>query len=560
MIRTRRNGGLHVVGLVASVLLTTQTEPSIQSGRKARDRVIARNMDPRSLGTSTTPLTIESDWVSGCKPSDSTVTALVDLIETVAGSRPSTLFGNEIPRERWATAGPISSRTLVEENVTLTDNGGLLVYLLWVPQIFMSENPYGATECRLVRRGSQSNVVWFLQLSSGAIHNAGVPGLPTSEIERVTVIHEFGHALGLVADRSHAQRGNMYHCRGASCVMAGPTRKLMVANGLRAIFRGTLPEGYCSACWGDIRKARLFYQDPSNRRDLEERLSWQRHLLTAIYEATRESRVSAAAEMAAAYRASVAPAEFEAVAQAALRHGFPQLALDATSLAYTRGFDSPLLYSLRDEAWVATGHFVEAASSRSFHTRAAALEAARQFDLGIQAARADSSIANRLAEASFLRLSGRPLQGIDVLRSLDVQMGADPRVLMERGRCLRAVGAEAKAKRVFLDAATEAMRRAEGTRSRDRTADLQRVAAVSLALAGDRDSSQAAVSVLFERGWPEIALTTRSEVEAIVGDIAASRNTLQLMRREGYWPILSPCSHEDWAAVRQGWQVPQCVY
>src|SRR5262245_2175236 len=95
--------------------------PPIQADPPASPRrVVTRSMDPFLLGARTGPLTVESDWVSGCKPNDSTIAALLALLEKVRGSSPVLLPGSEIARSRWQAAAPITLRPLIENNATLS--------------------------------------------------------------------------------------------------------------------------------------------------------------------------------------------------------------------------------------------------------------------------------------------------------------------------------------------------------------------------------------------------------------------------------------------------------
>lgn len=69
--------------------------------------------------------------------------------------------------------------------------------------------------------------------------------------ERSVLVHELGHALGLVGDPSH---GFEAHCTDAACVMYGGVDARSAARWLfPALFGGQLPLRWCDACSADLR-------------------------------------------------------------------------------------------------------------------------------------------------------------------------------------------------------------------------------------------------------------------------------------------------------------------
>lgn len=69
--------------------------------------------------------------------------------------------------------------------------------------------------------------------------------------ERSVLIHELGHALGLVGDPSH---GVAAHCTNASCVMYDGVDARSAARWLGPVlFAGRLPLRWCAMCAADLR-------------------------------------------------------------------------------------------------------------------------------------------------------------------------------------------------------------------------------------------------------------------------------------------------------------------
>ncbi|HET9300317.1 MAG TPA: hypothetical protein VFO11_10255 [Candidatus Polarisedimenticolaceae bacterium] len=504
-------------------------------------------MDPILLGSRPGALTIEADWVAGCPPHPATVPALAALARKVRGGDVRVLAGNEISREEWQRLAPESLRSLVEAHATVVDGIGSHVYVMFVPRLQLDGRAFGTARSFMLEGRRTVRVVF---VDADTVRQPRVPGLPDSEIERATVLHEFGHLLGLVGDRSHAQKGDPQHCSGARCVMPGPTRKMMAAGAFRAVFQGRLPEDYCDACWSDIRRARVFYGRPESAGDLGERATWHDALLSGSFHAARGKREDAATAYQASLVHSVSAQEVEDVARAALGHGFAETAWQACRSAQERGLRSPILDHTCGRAALDSGHLEDAVKGTDVLVRVAALEDMGRFDLAARAAEGGDAPIHRVAQATALRRGGHPLQAMDVLRSSPARTFAEPELLLEKARCFRSLGRDGDYRATLRAAAEEGMHRARRSSSTWARGSAWRTAAVAAALNEDRETATAALTHLRQEAWPEIYLTTRAQVEAIGGDDAASERTLDVMRREGFRPLVDPSRDEDWAARR----------
>jgi hypothetical protein len=78
------------------------------------------------------------------------------------------------------------------------------------------------------------------------------------EIETHTLVHEFGHLLGLANNPAHQAKHASFHCTRPECAVAGGlgTGKAVWANFVYNPFRlifGNMPKDYCVECQADLR-------------------------------------------------------------------------------------------------------------------------------------------------------------------------------------------------------------------------------------------------------------------------------------------------------------------
>ena len=115
------------------------------------------------------------------------------------------------------------------------------------------------------------------------------------KIERAILIHELGHALGLVANPDHERPEDKGHCTRAGCVLASRTPRSKTHGAFAALFAGKVPYKYCKRCRRDVAAARKWWAaqaeaDPNFARDeILKRAAWEASVFASKRARTAES-------------------------------------------------------------------------------------------------------------------------------------------------------------------------------------------------------------------------------------------------------------------------------
>ncbi len=224
---------------------------------------LAPSMNPYVLtGLTAKRLVVEVDWIAGSAPSEY---ALDALRATLAKYEPPgrefvVEHGEEIPATEWpagAAKGYVDVTDIVDRHLTHDPRGpDEIVYVLYAPRF---AGYFGITETWNVHRGDRIVPVQGCIVALGAARNQATLWITARKIERSTLVHEFGHVLGLIDNPSHEQAKDRRHCTHTECIMAHPRWRTYVANFWRGFFTGRMPWDYCKACQEDIRRAQAYW-------------------------------------------------------------------------------------------------------------------------------------------------------------------------------------------------------------------------------------------------------------------------------------------------------------
>ena len=132
-------------------------------------------------------------------------------------------------------------------------------YVLFAPEV---GGNFGQTLTWLVERGGDTALVSGLVVSRSAHLKYARFCIDLDRLERMTLIHEFGHLLGLVGNPRHERRdpAHRQHCTSLTCAMAHPTWRVIARNFVAGAFNQLLTD-YCVDCQADIRRAQDYWQD-----------------------------------------------------------------------------------------------------------------------------------------------------------------------------------------------------------------------------------------------------------------------------------------------------------
>ncbi len=222
---------------------------------------VAGTLNPYVLtGLASKRLVVEVDWIAGNEPSAYALDGLrARLAEYVSAGREVRVEkGEEIPADEWpAGLREDRMREVMDRHLT-HDPGGTdqVVYILYVSRFhghfgFSSEWP--------VTRAGRTTLVGGCVVCMEAARKQAFLWISARKIERATLVHEFGHVLGLVRNPRHEQAGDPVHCTHTECLMGHPRPRTIVANFFRGFFTGRLPGDYCRACRDDIRRAHAYW-------------------------------------------------------------------------------------------------------------------------------------------------------------------------------------------------------------------------------------------------------------------------------------------------------------
>jgi hypothetical protein len=233
-----------------------------------RDSVLLRTMDPSLLSNFLgRRLVIEVDWVEGCEPA---ALALAGLERTAraycpAGKEIVVRADDVIPRAEWASCpagdtSPLANRHLDE----LPDEaeGTEVLYMLYLPRKAPDDlRSFGARGGWEIARGGRTVPVRGMVLYKEAIREHSHLWATAARMDRSTLVHEFGHLLGLVGNPAHMQSRLPGHCANPECVMAQPQWRSILYFTTAGLMGTRMPRDYCRECRADIRRAQQLWQE-----------------------------------------------------------------------------------------------------------------------------------------------------------------------------------------------------------------------------------------------------------------------------------------------------------
>lgn len=119
----------------------------------------------------------------------------------------------------------------------------------------------------------------FITIYTREVRRLALLWVTARRIERTVLVHEFGHALGLVRNPDHAWPEDV-HCNNPGCVMYKRVdARSLLANFLPAFFLARVPYTFCDACERDLALGRL------DRAACHARLISEFHILPNLSEA-----------------------------------------------------------------------------------------------------------------------------------------------------------------------------------------------------------------------------------------------------------------------------------
>ncbi|MCP3979586.1 MAG: hypothetical protein GY716_09690 [bacterium] len=228
---------------------------------------LARDLDRSLLAEGGADrLVVEVDWVEGCKPGPKTIAGLDRILDKYLadGLDYSIELDDEIPADRWDDREPVLPliRDLILEfaadGFPRSPPGHERRYAIFVPAAD------GLNGFAFNWRGREgADVVKELKglVVAREPHRryARRTWLGVDKFERTTLIHEFGHVLGLVTnDRHEMNVVESRHCTRLGCIVTRPTTRVILRNSIPGLF-GVLPDDFCKLCRRDIERARAYW-------------------------------------------------------------------------------------------------------------------------------------------------------------------------------------------------------------------------------------------------------------------------------------------------------------
>lgn len=254
---------------------------------------LSKRLDPWLLAEGLADkVVVEVDWVEGCEPAPLTLDGLKRILEKYGPpGRPVEIRRSDrIPRSEW-DALPKGDRddpveALVSAHADPTEEPGVEHrYVIFAPRAGRS-GLFGYSRTWWVERDGATREVSGVAIFRDTHARYDILWVSLDEIERMSLIHEFGHQLGLVADPRHERShpSHRIHCTRLDCVMAHPTRRLWFRNLWRGVFDVWLRD-YCPECQAEIRTAQAEW-----RRERAADPKWEETRVSERGEAARQAR------------------------------------------------------------------------------------------------------------------------------------------------------------------------------------------------------------------------------------------------------------------------------
>ena len=224
-------------------------------------------------------LVVEIDAVEGYEPSPDAIAALRRILEkSVEPGRSFEVVRDEtIPKSEWNALTDRDDLTpLVEHHVDhLPEIRGdtALVYILYVPR-FGGRTLFGMATHWTIQGPQGPLAVSGIVMVQESFREQARLWIGPEKIEEATLIHEFGHVLGLTRNPEHEQTIAPFHCANPQCLMTHPRLRSILYNLPRGIVTGKLPRDYCADCRADLDTAKRRWrseaeEDPEAFRERE---------------------------------------------------------------------------------------------------------------------------------------------------------------------------------------------------------------------------------------------------------------------------------------------------
>lgn len=508
-------------------------------------------------------LVFEVDWIEGCRPRAKALLGLERRAreQTAPDRSVRIVLDDEVPLADWDAAAADDETPIVARWLDRT--GPETIYVLFVPE--SRDGEFGLSRSWTFRRSETWVHAKGVVLFRKNIDDQAILWIRPANIERSTLIHEYGHVLGLSVNPEHTQAGNPSHCANPQCVMTHPQLRSILYHAIPGFFAGRLPTQYCRACRRDLDLARASFEPDAGSPVLAERLSRPNDTRTAFHAATVMLDDDRAGALGMAARAQRLAAEDDwatpfSVGWFYAQAGEPDMAVAAFEECEIRLPDgNGFLQIARIES--AQGHWEtalarldEAESRRMMDVdlRSTALECTGQVDAALAAWAPVTELdipwwrsTAAVERAAILRRAGRNDEALAVLEEIEgTDDGLESVRLYELGRILTAQGDGAAAEIAFRHAVAAATRGLEEGRRDDETAyRLATVDAAARAHArlGEVEEARELMETLGPE-WPEsyygrytrvavLALTGRlDDGVALLSDIIGRGLTVQASR------------------------------
>ncbi len=212
-------------------------------------------------------LIVEIDWYEGDPPTRETIDAIGSTLRAYApdGYEVVVELDDEIAAEVWAEDSRAAPTAFSAAHLDRVPDPTSRINALYV--VFQPELPDGGP----ANMGFMANINGDWENAAGQMIHArqmpvivigkrnvrkrAVAWLSEGEVERMVIVHEIGHFIGLVSNPSHMNRHGP-HCTNPQCAMQKGTWRAVLANFGPAFFMGRLPWHFDADCERDIALVR----------------------------------------------------------------------------------------------------------------------------------------------------------------------------------------------------------------------------------------------------------------------------------------------------------------
>ena len=289
--RPRLRPRLRTIALATLVVLLSTLPPAAERSTTPVDQVAAR-LNPFLLtNLITDSIVIEVDWVEGTEPNRDALDAMVKALRdvTAEGKRIELILDEEIPLARWQEApGEAWEKTALLASTLDADPSAWrereLIYVVYVPD---EAKVHGWQLAVPLDDGERRGLVPCAFIYQDELRSDAALWIGPRKIERAILVHELGHALGLVANPDHEREEDKGHCTKPGCVLASRTPRSKTQGAFAALFAGKVPFRYCKRCRRDVSSAQKWWRqrakdDPHFARDETlKRAAWEASVFAA---------------------------------------------------------------------------------------------------------------------------------------------------------------------------------------------------------------------------------------------------------------------------------------